>query len=77
MGAPQGAKDVRWLDQDQLIAANPLAPVGDGAGARGIDRDRLIARIDHHEVVAEPVHLVKAKRHVRDLGSAEASVYFG
>src|SRR6185312_2459579 len=50
----------RQLDQDQLVAADPSAPVGDASGRLGIDRHRIMALIEHDEVVAEPMHLTEA-----------------
>src|SRR5207248_7596895 len=50
----------RRLDQDQLVAANAGTPVGDGARRLGIDRDGVMALVQHDEVVAEPMHLAEA-----------------
>ena len=55
---------VARLEHDQLVAADAGAAVGDGAGERGRDLERLRARVDDHEVVAEPVHLVEAALHL-------------
>src|SRR3546814_3366474 len=46
------------LFQDQeLIAAHALAAVGNGLGQAVRQRKRLLARVDHDEIVAETVHL--------------------
>src|SRR5271154_3662089 len=49
----------RRLDQDHLVAAEPVTTVGQGSPRRGIDRKRLAPCVDHDEVVAEPVHLAE------------------
>src|SRR5256885_11616171 len=55
------------LEQDQLIAADTGAAVGDGAGELRRDAERFVAglwtRINNHEVVAEAMHLVEAALH--------------
>src|SRR3546814_6988099 len=56
----------RPLENQQLVAADTLAAVGDGTGLRVRQWKRLLARVDHDEVVAEPVHLDGgATAHVR------------
>ena len=68
--------DVGRLEQDQLVAADAGAPVGDGARLRRVDRERALARVEDDEVVAEAVHLAKAERHVAgDLGAAPVQVH--
>ena len=57
-----GEPVLRRLDQDQLIAADTLAPVGDAPRLRLIERDRVPARVDNDEVVAEAMHLEKGQR---------------
>src|SRR3546814_18600200 len=52
-----GAAVGRPLENQQLVAADTLAAVGDGTGLRVRQWKRLLARVDHDEVVAEPVHL--------------------
>src|SRR3546814_3961592 len=47
----------RPLENQQLVAADTLAAVGDGPGLRVRQWKRLLARVDHDEVVAEAVHL--------------------
>ena len=65
-----GAAVTRRLQDDQLIAADTSAPVGDGAHARAVQRERRLACIEHHEVVAEPVHLGEGKpRHGGVIGA--------
>ena len=45
------------FEQNDLVAADPGMPVGQRPRARGTDRDRIAAAIEHDEVVAEAVHL--------------------
>src|SRR3546814_16151014 len=52
----------RPLENQQLVAADTLAAVGDGTGLRVRQRKRLLARVDHDEVVAEAVHLDEGAR---------------
>jgi hypothetical protein len=54
---------VARLQNDQLVAADAGAPVGDGAGEGRRDVERLFARIDNHEIVAETVHFVEGPPH--------------
>ena len=51
IGAVAGA-----FDHDDLIAADAEPPVGDGARGRGVQRKPLFARVEHDEIVAQPVH---------------------
>ncbi len=53
----------RRLDGDQLVAADAALAVGDGAHLRFRRRERRRTRLDHDEVVAEPVHLEKRPSH--------------
>jgi hypothetical protein len=58
----------RFLEQDQLVAANAGAAVGQSAGDRaGHRREWLRARIEHDEVVPEAVHLGESGAHARHL----------
>jgi len=52
-----GARALRRLDHQQLVEADAAVTVGDAAGLVGMDRDRPLARVQHDEVVAQPVHL--------------------
>ena len=48
----------RWLQQDQLIAADASMAIGKRGGKGGIDgRQSARAGVEHDEVVAQPVHL--------------------
>jgi len=63
----------RWigclLQHDQLVEAHAFVAVSDGAHARGVEIERLLARIDHDKIVAQPMHLQKRQRfHGRDIG---------
>ena len=58
-------RDFGRLDQDELVAADAGAPIGNRPGKGSIQRDRLFAPVDHDEIVAEAVHLVKAAHHRR------------
>ena len=49
----------RGREDDQLVAADAMLAVRNGGGLRRGGRKGFLARIDDHEVVAEPVHLVK------------------
>ena len=51
----------RGLHCHNLVAADAGAPVRDGAHARAIERERRPPRVEHDEVVAEPVHLGEGK----------------
>ena len=49
---------VTWrLDEQHLVTADAEAPVGDRADLRLVERDLLVDRVEHDEVVAQPVHL--------------------
>ena len=52
----------RPLDYDQLIAADPLAPVGNRPRKVRCHRNRARARVDDDEIVAESMHLGKGER---------------
>ena len=47
----------RRLEHDQLVAAHAQPAVGDGAAARWRQVERRRARVEHDEIVAQPVHL--------------------
>jgi hypothetical protein len=49
----------RRLERDELIAADPLFAVGDGPHRLRPKLKRARARVEHDEVVAEPVHLAE------------------
>ena len=51
--------EIRWLERDHLIAADAPTAVGDGRNLRGLKRKRLLACVQHDEVVAEAVHLAE------------------
>ncbi len=63
-----GARRFRLLQDEQLVAADPGVPVGNGAYRLAVERQRLSARIEHDEIIAEPVHLEKT-------GAAHAALY--
>ena len=46
---------------DQLVATDPDMPVGNGSNDRCAQVERTFPRIQHDEVVAEPVHLEKRR----------------
>ena len=50
---------IRRLERDYLVAADAAVAVGDSGNLGGFERKRVSARIEHDEVVAEPVHLAK------------------
>ena len=56
-----GAAAVGGLDDQQLVAADPGSPVGDGACVRGAEADWRHAGIEDHEIVAQAVHLGESK----------------
>ena len=47
----------RRLEHDQLVAAHAQPAVGDGTPARRRQLERSPARVEHDEIVAQPVHL--------------------
>jgi len=56
------------FDDDELIAANAGMSIGQRGGqSRRHRRQRLNARIQHDEIVAQPVHLGESGPHPRDL----------
>jgi len=64
------------FEHDQLVAANACSAVTDGAGERRRDAERLLAGINDHEIIAEPMHLVEVPPHrARDLGSGPDLVH--
>src|SRR6185369_8911178 len=66
-----------WLGSSTISWSQPM-PVRRSASARARRRDveRRFARIDDHEIVAEPMHLVEVAAHwARDLGSAPGQVH--
>ncbi len=52
-----------WFEQDQLVAPDAVAAVGDRMRARRRHFDAVLARVDHDKVVAEAVHLGEAVCH--------------
>jgi len=52
-----GVGAARRLDLQDLVAAHAEVPVGDRAQLLRLERDRLLGRVEHHEIVAEAVHL--------------------
>src|SRR6185437_4368212 len=52
----------RRLDDEDLVAADAAMAVGDGAGRGGVERQRMLPRIENDEVVPEPVHLDEIER---------------
>src|SRR5690606_9109166 len=61
-----------WLEQDQLVAADAVPPVGDRMRARCRHLDGACPRINDDKVVAEAMHLGEAIRHVRACKGAQA-----
>jgi len=53
----------RRFEQDQLVAADAVAAIGNRMRPRRRHLDAVRARIDHDKVVAEAVHLGEAVRH--------------
>jgi hypothetical protein len=49
----------RRLDQDQLVAADAGAPVGERARDGGVDGEFVPAPVEHDKIVAEPMHLAE------------------
>ncbi len=63
IGIPDAHEHVgltRRLERDELIAADALFPVGDGAHRVRLEGKRARPRVEHDKVVAEPVHLAEA-----------------
>ncbi len=56
-----GPRVLRLLDEDELIAADAAMAVGNGARGGRVDRDGVRARVEHDEVVAEPMHLDESR----------------
>ncbi len=54
----------RRLDDDELVAADAGAPVGDRGGAGRREAERAGALVEHDEVVAAAVHLEEARHGV-------------
>ena len=55
---------VARLEHDQLVAADADAAVGDRAVASaGVTSNGVFARVDDHEIIAEPMHLVEVPPH--------------
>src|SRR4029453_16755094 len=52
----------RGFERNDLVAADALLPVGDGADGIGREGERASARVDHDKIVAEPVHLAEPDR---------------
>jgi hypothetical protein len=52
-----GVRAARSFDQQNLIAAHAEAAIGQTLGSCAVQRDVLIDRINHDEVVAGPLHL--------------------
>jgi len=50
-------------DRQQLVEAHAPMAIGDGAHHRGVGRGTAPAQVEHHEVVAGPVHLGEVERH--------------
>ena len=66
VGIPDAHEHVglrRRLERDHLIAADAVLPIGDGRDLVGPQRDRVLAQIEHDEVVAETVHLAEGEAH--------------
>ncbi len=76
VGVPDAHEHVsclRGLEHDELVAADAFLAVGDGAHRVRAKHERARPRIDHDEVVAEPVHLAEVKSvrvHVQNPKSA-------
>ena len=54
-----GEAGARRFDDDELVAADAGPPVGDPLRQRRVEGERPGTRVDHDEVVAEPVHLAE------------------
>ena len=63
----------RRLDDDELVAADAGAAVGDGGGTAGGEAERAGALVEHDEVVSAAVHLDEP-RHGEGIGGAGAGV---
>ena len=48
------------LDDDDLIATHPGAPIGDGAQAGGVQLDGRGPAVEDHEIVAQSLHLYES-----------------
>jgi hypothetical protein len=59
----------RRFEHDELVAADAGVAIGQRHGARRRDRQRGFARVDHHEIVAQAVHLDERECAWRDLGA--------
>jgi hypothetical protein len=57
------AGPVGRLDDQDLVGADAEAAIGQPADLAHIERERTIDAVDHHEVVAGPLHLGKAHSH--------------
>jgi hypothetical protein len=64
-----GAAIASRFDGNKLVEANTGVAVGERARSRRIHSERLPARVDDNEIVAQSVHLYEiAGRHDRDIG---------
>ncbi len=53
-----------WLQHNQLIAADAAIPIGQAAHVFIAQfRNRILARVEHHEIIAEAVHLDEGNAH--------------
>src|SRR5581483_245814 len=60
---------VARFEDDQLVASDPGAPVGNGFRKRRGDLERLQTRVNDHEIIAEAVHLVEPALHLAGTSS--------
>ena len=59
-----GVGVARRLNQQDLVAADAEAAVGDRAQLGLVEHDTLVDRVEHDEVVAKAVHLGEFESHV-------------
>jgi hypothetical protein len=67
VGVPEPQREVgagRVLDERELVEAHAAVPVPQGTRERRGDRDPGPPPVDHHEVVAEPMHLLEGQADV-------------
>ncbi len=70
----QGTAGPRRLQENELVTTDPGSAIGDGAHQGRGQGDRVGTPVDHHEIVAEPVHLDERKSHAAFIARTRAQV---